>query len=307
MSSSEALRIAVLGVGRIGSTFAFQLAAVGHHEVTVIARPGSPRLAQLQQDGGIVNKQGERAQVRVLDTFDEETPYDLVIVTLLDHQVGGVLPALQRSAAACVQFMFNTFDPERLQAAMGADRCSFGMPFVQATLGADGRLDATIGAGGQKTKMNRQASVDVFVAAGLPAVLEPNMLLWLRGHVPLCVAFESVSFAGMRRGGGASWRESMVLARGTQESFALIQRLGYKLYPRSNSWLKASPAFVVAGLLWSVSRIRSFRELLATGVAECRALVDVMIAAAPRAKPPVATARIEAMKPIEAAAATHRS
>ena len=45
--------------------------------------------------------------MRVLDALDEETPYDLVIVTLLAHQADAVLPALRRSAAACVQFMLH--------------------------------------------------------------------------------------------------------------------------------------------------------------------------------------------------------
>lgn len=47
------LSIAILGVGRIGSTFAYQLSQAGH-EVTVVALPGSSRLKQLQRDNGIV-------------------------------------------------------------------------------------------------------------------------------------------------------------------------------------------------------------------------------------------------------------
>jgi len=299
VSTLPSLRIAVIGVGGIGSTFAFQLARTGHHDVTAIARPSSARLEQLQRDHGIVNIKGERAEMRVADTLDEQTPYDLVIVTLLAHQVDAVLPALQRSAAKCVQFMFNNFNPERLRDALGAERCSFGMPFVQATVDKVGKLNATIGAAGQKSMMSEQRWVDVFIAAGLPAVCEPNMLLWLRCHVPLCVAFESVSVAGVRRGGGASWGESMVLARGVHASFALIQRLGYRLYPSGKSWLNRSPAWIVAGMLWFMSRITSFRELLATGIGECRALVDVMVAAASRANPPIASATIQAMKPTE--------
>ncbi len=50
-------------------------------------------------------------------------------------------------------------------------------------------------------------------------------------------------------------------------------------------------------MLWSMSRIRSFRELLATGEAACRAPVDSMIASAPLAKQAVLTADIQAMKP----------
>lgn len=294
---SPSLRIAVVGVGGIGSTFAFQLARQGKHDVTVVARPGSPRLRQLERDAAIVDVKGERAAVRVADALDEEVPYDLVIVTLLAHQVDAVLPALQRSRATVIQLMFNNFDPERLQDAIGAERCAFGMPFVQATVDGDGRLAATIGAGGQKTLMNRQQWVDVFTAAGLPAALEPDMLLWLRCHAPLCVAFESVSFAGVRRGGGASWETAMRLARGVHEGFALVRGLGYRIHPRGKRVLDTSPAWVVAAMLWFMSRIRSFRELLATGAGECRALVDVMVAAAPRAKPPVTAARIAAMKP----------
>jgi 2-dehydropantoate 2-reductase len=299
MPLPSSLRIAVLGVGNIGSTFAFQLARAGHHNVTVVARPNSPRFRQLQRDNGIVNVKGERAEVEVTDTLDEKTPYDLVIVTLLAHQIDAVLPALARSAAKCIQFMFNTFEPERLQDAIGAERCAFGMPFVQARLDRDGRLKAVIGAGGQKSIMSRQASVDLFIRAGLPAALEPDMPLWLRCHAPLCIAFESVSVAGMRRGGGASWAESMTLAHGLHESFALIKGLGYRLYPKGKSRLSRSPAWALAFILWTLSRVTPFRELLATGLHECRALTDMIITAAPRANPPVNAARIEAMKPRE--------
>lgn len=297
LASSSPLRIAVLGAGKIGSTFASQLARIGGHDVTVIARPGSVRLQQLERDGAIIDVKGERADVRVSSVFDEQTPYDLVIVTLLAHQTDALLPTLQRGAAKCIQFMFNTFHPERLQGAIGAERCAFGMPFVQATLDGDGRLKATIGAPGQKTIMSQQRWVDVFNAAGLPAALECDMSLWLRCHVPLCVAFESVSVAGERRGGGASWGEALVLARGIHASFRLIRGLGYRVYPRAKKLIDGSPAWAVAAMLWFMSRIRSFRELLATGKAECRALVDVMVAAAPLAKPPVVVSDIQAMKP----------
>ncbi len=291
------MKIAVLGTGKIGSTFAFQLARAGHHDVTVIARPGSARLRQLQRDDGIIDVKGERASVRVLDTLDEETPYDLLIVTLLDHQTSAILPNLRRSAAKCVQFMFNTFHPERLQDAIGIERCAFGMPFVQATLDSDGKLKATIGAAGQKTIMNEQRWVDVFNAAGLPAAIESDMLLWLRCHVPLCVAFESVAVAGERRGSGASWEEAVILARGVHASFNLIKGLGYRIYPGSKKLIDGSPIPVLATTLWSMSRITAFREVLATGKAECQTLVDVMVAAAPLAKQPVDVRRIQAMKP----------
>ena len=293
---SVPLRIAVLGAGKIGSAFAFQLARKGRHDVTVIARPGSVRLGQIERDGAIVDAGGERAGVGVADALDEEVAYDLVIVTLLAHQAGAVLPALRRSAARCILFMFNTFHPERLQAAVGAERCGFGMAFVQARLDADGRLGVAIGAAGQRTLLGKQRWVDVFNTAGLPATLERDMPLWLRCHVPLCIAFESVSVAGMRRGGGASWSEALVLARGVQAGFGLVRALGYEVHPATKRRIAGSPAAVMAAVLWSMSRIRSFRELLATGEAECCALVDAMAEAAALAAPS-AVADIRAMRP----------
>jgi len=294
-TTASPLRIAVLGTGKIGSIFAFQLARVGHHDVTVIARPGSIRLQQLRRDDGIIDVYGEWAHVRVLDVLDAETPYDLLIVTLFDHQVDAVLPSLKRSAVKCVQFMFNTFRPEQLRDAVGVERCAFGMPFVRGLIDSDGRLKAVIGRS-QKTIMSEPRWVDLFNAAGIPASHEPDMPLWLRCHVPMCVAFESVAVAGERRGGGASWGKALVLARGVHASFGLIRALGYPIYPKGKKRLDGFPTPVLAAMLWSLSRIRSFREVLATGKAECAALVEAMAAAAHARRPDVVPA-IRAMDP----------
>jgi len=291
------MRIAVIGVGGIGSAFAFQLARVGGHDITAVARPGSPRFLRLAADRGVVATNEERVDVQVTDALDEEIAYDLVLVTVLAHQAEAVAPALRRSAAKRILFMFNNFEPEKLRDAVGGERCSFGLPFIQATLDASGRLNAKIGAGGQKCKMDSQEGVAIFNAAGIPAVFEPEMLLWLRCHAPLGAALESVCVAGMRRGGGASWAESMAIAQGMQESFTLIQRLGYRLYPSVKARLHAAPASLVAVLLWSLSRVRAVRELLAIGANECRAIVDVLVANATPVLEPVAVRKILAMKP----------
>ena len=188
--SRHPLSIAVLGCGNIGSAFASRLARAGH-EVTVIARPGSKRLLQLRRDGGIVEVDGSRTAVRILDQLDPRAGYDLVIVTLLAHQVGAAITVLQASAADCVLFMFNTFEPDALVEAIGTKRCALGMPFVQAKLDDEGRLKARFGAGGLKTLLDQQRWVNLFAAADLPAALEPDMPAWLRSHAPLCVAFET--------------------------------------------------------------------------------------------------------------------
>jgi 2-dehydropantoate 2-reductase len=267
--------------------------------VTVVARAGSARLLQLQRDQGIRHQTGGLATVRIADALDEATAFDLIVVTTLAHQVDAVLPALQRSKAKCIQFMFNTFDPERLRDAVGGQRCSFGMPFVMATIDPEGTLHSTINPG-QKTLHGDRRWADLFSAAGMPSAYEAQMLLWLRCHAPLCVSFESISVAAQRRRGGASWAESMLIARGMQGGFAVIRGLGFRLYPTAKSALNAAPVFVVACLLWAASRVSTFTELLATGVNECRALIDTMAAADVTPPLPAAIAALRAMKPTEA-------
>ena len=73
--------MAVVGTGRIGSTFAFHLARAGH-DVTVVVRVGSPRLDQLRRNRAIVLDTGESAPVAVADRLDEAVAYDLVLVTM---------------------------------------------------------------------------------------------------------------------------------------------------------------------------------------------------------------------------------
>jgi 2-dehydropantoate 2-reductase len=297
-AAKSPLSIAVIGAGKVGSTFAYQLARAGH-DVTVIARPDSLRLQQLQRDQGIILKTGERAEVRVADKLDEEAAYNLVVVTTPAHQVDAVLPALQRSKAQYVQFMFLTFEPERLRDAIG-HRCSFGMPSLMAMMDSEGRIKPTI-ISSLKTKHGDQRWADLFSSAGIPSAFEPEMALWLRCETPFTAAIQSLAVAGQRRGGGATWAEAKAVACGLHGGFAIVKGLGYRLYPSTKSTMYSVPNFLIAFLLWVFSRIPAMRENLATGLNECRALIDTMVAAAGKAKPPLpaAATALLAIKPTE--------
>jgi 2-dehydropantoate 2-reductase len=266
------LSIAVIGAGRIGSAFAYQLVRAGHI-VTVVARPGSRRLTQLQRDHGIVLTTGERASTAVADHLNEKTPFDLVIVTTLANQVGSLLPCLQRSQARYVHFMFVTPQAERLRAAVGAHRATFGMAAVLATLDSDGKLGLTI----PKTKAMQgdQRWVDLFQAAGMPSRLEKDMGRWLRSQTPLTIAMESVAVAGMRHQRGATWAEAKAGARGLRAGFLILRNLGDTPYPRSKNQISRAPRLLLTIILWGVSRGR-FRETVGNSSEECRGLIDLL-------------------------------
>jgi len=294
----DELSIAVIGLGGIGSTLAFYLSQ--HHKVTAVARSGSTRLAQLERDQAIITVKDEKSPLEAVRSdlnSAASQSFDLVIVTLLSHQITSILPALQKSSAKRILFMCNMFDPQSLQDSLGGDKdVAFGMPFIQARVVGSGQLDSTAT---MPSLFDRQELVTLFKAAGVPATLEQNMKLWLKCHTPFCIGFEAIAYAGVQRNGGAAWFEAMTLARGMQEIFKLIHLSGATLYPSYKAGLMYTlPPHALASVLWSMSRITSFRTLLATGVQEAVNLVHFVVEAAKISKLDINIAQIQAMKPV---------
>lgn len=277
MPSPTAQRsIAVIGAGRVGSAFAYQLARAAH-DVTVVARPGSRRLAQLRRDGGIVRDTGEMAQVTVTDALDTARPYDLVIVTVLAHQVHAVLPEIQASRARQVHFMFVTPEYQRLAAAVAPKRATFGMAAVLAVIKPDGRLNLKI----PKTKAMQgdEDLVAVMEAAGMPAKYEAQAGRWLRSQTPLTIAMTSVTGTGMRHKKGATFTEARTGALGLKAAFDIIKAAGETPYPRNKAQMSGMPTPVLAFILRAVSRSR-YRETVGNSAEETRGLIELLTAEA---------------------------
>ena len=273
------MKIAVLGPGGIGSTYAFQLAR-GGHDVTVIAR--GARLAHLERERAIRKNTGERAAVAVAGTLDPAIAWDLVLVTVLASQVDAVLPALAASAARKIVFMFNTFEPlDRLRDAVGAERAVFGFPAILAWLD-DGVLTTRIVTRGPLlAPISDPALAPLFTAAGITTVVEPDMQGWLRTHAAFVVPGMLVSVRSHARGAGVSWSEARALARVSDEGFALVRRLGNVITPAAMVTYGRLPILATAALLWAMSRVASIRRTGAAGPGEARTLIDMMTAADP--------------------------
>lgn len=276
------MKIAIVGPGAIGSTFAFHLARAGH-EVTVVAR--GARLAQLEKEHAIVTTDDRRAPVEVSAALDATTPWDLVLVTVLESQVDAVLPALQRSAAKQVMFMFNTFAPlDRLRDAVGANRFVFGFPAILAEL-KDGRLEARVVPRAlsalQITIVTDRAWAETFSKAGIATDTQAEMHSWLRTHAALVVPVMIVADRAHKRGSGLSWNEAREIASAMAEGLALVRSLGNPLTPSNLAVLGKMPAPLTTLGLWLLSRNPSIAALGAKGPGEARTLIDAMVAAAP--------------------------
>jgi 2-dehydropantoate 2-reductase len=272
------LSIAIIGAGRIGSSFAYQLARASH-QVTIVARPGSTRLAQLQRDGGIVTTTGERANVTVADRLNEEMAYDVVFVTVNAHQVAELIPTLQVSNAKAIQFMFVTTEAARLRAAVGEKRSTFGFAGVLATIDNDGRLGLTIPKRNPRAMHGTKRWADVFEAAGMPSKVEPEVDRWLRSHTPLTIAMEAVAGMGMQHKKGATRAEANLGAQGLRAAYAILREFGETPYPGLKKRMGTAPQGLLAFILRAASRSR-FRDTIGTSGGECRGLIDLLVAEA---------------------------
>lgn len=271
------MRIAVIGLGGIGSTFAARLSKAGH-DVTGVAR--GQRLRELQAEGAIVMADGRRVPLAVAPTLDATTEWDLVLVSVLASQVEVVLPQLAASRARSIMFMFNTFlSLDSLSEAVGRDRFAFGFPAVLASV-EGGKLTSRIVTSGMLTTVSDARWAEVFNDAGVPSVVHSDMESWLRTHAAFVVPFMAVTNLAHQRQAGISWREAALHARAMSEGFRLVRRMGNEITPTAMAALSKMPETVLATLLWSATRVPTLRQAGAAGPREPRALIDMMVSAA---------------------------
>jgi 2-dehydropantoate 2-reductase len=281
--------IAIIGPGRIGSTFAFHLSRAGH-AVTMIAR--GPRLEQLRADGAIVAVNADRAPVQVASALDRKTPYDLVLVTVLAHQVDALLPELKACAAKTVLFMYNSFDPlDRLRDAVGAERFAAGFPNMAAFF-VEGRLKSNVNGPGMVTTLSSPTWAELLEQAGMPTEVEADMGSYLRSHVAFVVPLMAAAILTWQRSTELTWAEAKKLTAALVEALALVRGLGHLLKPGFVAVLGGLPSFLLTAILWAFARTAANKNLGEFGPAEPCALIDAMTKAAPGR-----TAKLLAIRP----------
>lgn len=272
------MNILLIGPGRIGSTFAFYLARAGH-TVDVLAR--GRRLEELRRDPAIVAADGRRAPLTVLDTIDPTVPYDLILVTILAHQVDAFIPALAASAAKAILFLFNTFDrTDKWRDALGAERLVHGFPTMTACF-REGRLHSVVDGPGMATTLSSAKWAEVIRHAGMPAEVEPDMDSYLRTHAAFVVPLMIAGQLTWQRGSELSWAEARRLTDAVLEGLALVRALGHTIRPAFVAACAKLPVPLLTAAVWLLARTAVNKQLGEFGPAEVRALIDAMTAAGP--------------------------
>jgi 2-dehydropantoate 2-reductase len=281
--------IAIIGAGPVGCAFALHLVKAGH-DVTIIGR--GQRLANLEQNGGILAKKSEKATevsktpVKAVGSLDTSKPWDLILLTITEHQFDEPLIATLQACPKTTQilFMFNTFGSlDKYFEKLGKERCVMGFPAISASF-YEGALVHQFLSFGQITIISSPEWRAVFSAAEITCVHEPDMQSWLRTHAALVVGFLSAIVAAGKKKSGLTWTEAQLSSGAAREGFALVKKLGNNITPRFVYYLGvASPAFVLTGLLWVMTRFSAVRNSsqLPKWEDEMLGLTESMISAAP--------------------------
>lgn len=272
------MKISLIGAGRIGSAIGFSLSKAGH-DVTLVAR--GARFDHLRRHGTLMTTQGDCAPVKAVSSLLTDIVYDLVIVTVPEHQIQPLLADLSTCSAKQVLFMFNTFRGcEPYRAGVGAARFAFGFPNMAASL-HDHRLSFRADGPGMVSTLTDHALVSLFRDAGLPAEYESDMDAFLRSHVALAVPLFLAALSTWNRNYGLTWREARKLEKVWDIGFALVKSLGHPFRPKMIAMLSRMPSLMRAAFLWGFSRTELVRQTGAFGPEESRWLLDDMAAASP--------------------------
>jgi 2-dehydropantoate 2-reductase len=284
------MQIGIVGAGAIGSMLAHRFARAGH-DVTVFAR-GS-RLDALTSAGGILRARSRRGgaidEIRITArAFDPTMTSELLIVAIRRQHAGDILDAVSRSNARRIMFAFNTAGPlARFRDAVGAERFSWCFPAAIAALENEvvsysivsawlRPLQITTLGGIAGTRVSGVADLrSMFVEAGFPCVVHPDMESWLRSHAAMMAPLIACGLLA-RRSGALSFRDAVLASTAMREGFELVRRNSSQIAPRNMAALAAIPARAIASMLWLAFRVPGVRGSLATGgaLAEAAALLD---------------------------------
>ncbi len=133
------MKILVIGVGVIGTTYAWQIAR-GGNELTHFVRAGKKRFYDehgirvrcLDQRHGAGAEVDDMYRPAFTEDFSPEDGYELIICAVNSHQLGDVLPLLKNKAGdATVLFLQNMRpgDDELIGKFLDASRYVIGYPF----------------------------------------------------------------------------------------------------------------------------------------------------------------------------------
>ncbi len=237
------MKILVFGAGPMGSLKAARLHEAGH-DVTILAR--GQRLTDLREHGIVIQEEGtaevEVAPVHVVESFEPDDDYDLVLVVMGEHQAVQILDTLaENEHVPTFCFMGNNVNgTDEMVRALGKERVMLGFPYPGGKrdghimrvlpINEDRRYTIPIGeVDGTIQARTRQVAAVLEDMCGYDIEIRTDMENWLKYHAALLMSgFVPALYAAdtsMKRLGKT--RDLLVLSvRATKEALRGLRNAG---------------------------------------------------------------------------------
>ena len=257
------MKILVYGAGNIGSLYAALLQR-GAQQVSILAR-GS-RLARLQEHGieleNSVSGERTRTLIDVIERFEADDAYDLVLVILPKNHIREVLPILaeNRRVPSYLFMCHNADGPGEMIDKLGRERVLLGFPgagavstgeVIRYLIMSACEQPTTIGEVDGRRSSRTERIAETFKQAGFPVAICSNMDAWLKTHVAEIIPTAGALFmAGGDAGHLAHDREALLLMlRAIREGYKVLRSHRIPITPGNHrifEWLPERLLLAVA-------------------------------------------------------------
>ena len=253
------MRILIYGAGVIGSLYAALFAESGV-ETVVCAR--GRRLEALRRDGLRFERSGSirRANVRVLETLQENDIYDFVFLTVRENQLHEALAQLRGNKSPCIVTMVNSLEDYDLwEQLCGGDRILPAFPgagggFENGVLRAGltpGLIQpTTFGILSHKQEPEAERLKALLKRAKVPYQQVKDMHAWQLCHLAMVVPIADAYYeSDDPANAGADRRIMAHTAKTLRENFRTLARSGVRLSPAKMQIFRFLPLFLLRSAL----------------------------------------------------------
>ncbi|MEJ6951490.1 ketopantoate reductase family protein [Natronospora cellulosivora (SeqCode)] len=260
------MKILVFGAGSLGSLMAARLHEAGQ-DVSLLAR--GQRLEDLKKHGIVIREKGseelEVAQVNIVEKFEPDDYYDLVMIVMRKNHADKILDDLAKNNKVPV-FLFmgnNAEGPEEMIQVFGKERLMLGFPLpgghrdghLVEVLPVNEKKKYTIPLGevdGKVRDRTRDIANTLSTMRGFKVQIRKDMINWLKYHVALLMSgFVPAIYAAdinMKRLGET--RDLIVLAvRATKEAIRGLRKSGIPTSPPVVRVIEYIPEPLLVGLI----------------------------------------------------------